>query len=318
VCSSDLAGGLGPPEVVSTGLAAAAPFGTAPLGAPIASTPTLGGAAIDAADGASSSDDLGLTAPPTPSGVPLAGRPGDAAEDGVALLLKAVVRGLEIAGSLTAPRPNEAGEVAAALAAMGPERELKPPPPRRGQAPRGQAALADERIGDDGVEGLGRRALERTEGALSRILLEQFAALDRRPDESVAAADGRTTREWTAELPLATTGGTGVVQMTVERDGGRERGAAAAAKQAWRVRFSMDVEPLGPVHAQIGLSGEKLSIGLWAERPDAAARLGGDVGRLQGALEAAAIPVESIHLATGRPTTNAAAPTAGRFVDVKL
>lgn len=312
------AAGLGSPEVGSIGLAAAAPFGTAPLGAPIASTPTLGGTAIDAADGASSSDDLGLTAPQTPTGVPLAGRPGDAAEDGVALLLKAVVRGLEIAGSLTAPRPNEAGEVAAALAAMGPERELKPPPPRRGQAPRGQAALADERIGDDGVEGLGRRALERTEGALSRILLEQFAALDRRTDDPVAAADGRTTREWTAELPLATTGGTGVVQMTVERDGGRERGAAAAAKPAWRVRFSMDVEPLGPVHAQIGLSGEKLSIGLWAERPDAAARLGGDVGRLQGALEAAAIPVESIHLATGRPTTNAAAPTAGRFVDVKL
>jgi tetratricopeptide (TPR) repeat protein len=53
----------------------------------------------------------------------------------------------------------------------------------------------------------------------------------------------------------------------------------------------MDVEPLGPVHAQIGFSGERLAIGLWVERPDAAARLGGAVGRLEGALAAAAIPV---------------------------
>ena len=238
-------------------------------------------------------------------------------DDGIAVLLAAVVKGLEAAGSLTASRPSEMGEAAAALAAIGPERDLRPPPPRRGQAPRGQAALSAETIGEDGVEGLGRQALERTEGALSRIVLEQFAALDRRNDDGTPGVEARATREWMVEMPIATADGTGVVQMTVERDGGRAR-SVDAARTGWRVRFSMDVEPLGPIHAQIGLSGEKLAIGLWAERPDAAARLGGDVGRLQGALEAAAIPVESIHLATGRPSTGGPSPTAGRFVDVKL
>ena len=253
--------------------------------------------------------------PVAASGVP---RPADGEDDAISALVEAVVRGLGIAGSLTATRASEIGEVAAALAAVGADRELRPPPPRRGQAPRGQAAQPAERIGEGGVEELARRALERTEGALSRILLEQFAALDRRPDDPTRPVEGGGHRHWTAELPIATPAGTGVVQMTVERDGGRAKGDGRGDAVAWRVRFSLEVEPLGPIHARIGLSGDKLAIGLWAERPDAAARLGGDVGRLQGALEAAAIPVESIHLATGRPASDGAAASAGRFVDVKL
>lgn len=274
------------------------------------SAPALGGpVGLGAEDAVVASPAGGAGAAPAAAGE------GEAA---VAVLLKAVVRGLEIAGSLTATRPSEAGEAAAALAALGPERELRPPPPRRGQAPRGQAALAAETVGAGGVEGLGRRALERTEGALSRILLEQFATLDRRADDPARPAEAGGRREWTTEIPIATPAGTGVVQMTVERDGGRSRDAATPGAAGWRVSFSLDVEPLGPIHARIGLVGEKLSIGLWAERPDAASRLGDDVGRLQGALEAAAIPVESIHLATGRPAAGEATRTSGRFVDVKL
>lgn len=263
----------------------------------------------------------GALVPPVNAGSPPAVAPPNPTrgeDDAVTALLKVVVRGLEIAGSLTSTRPSEAGEVAAALAAIGSERELKPPPPRRGQATRGQAAQPIDGIGEGGVEGLAKRTLERTEGALSRILLEQFAALDRRPEDPTRPTEVGSQRQWTAEMPIATSAGTGVVQMTVERDGGRTRSGEASASTGWRVRFSLDVEPLGPIHARIGLSGEKLSIGLWAERPDAAARLGSDVGRLQGALEAAAIPVESIHLATGRPASSTAAATAGRFVDVKL
>jgi len=239
-------------------------------------------------------------------------------EEPIADLLKVVVRGLEIAGSLTPLRSAEAGEAAAALAAIGNERDLRPPPPRRGQAPRGQPPAPEERAEEVGVEGLGRRALERTEGALSRILLEQFATLDRRRDDPAQPVEARSMREWTVEMPIATHAGTGVVQMAVERDGGRRRADGTHETPSWRVRFSLDVEPLGPVHAQIGFAGERMSIGLWADRPDTAAALGADVGRLEGALAAAAVPVESVHLATGRPPSGGPAPSAGRLVDVKL
>ncbi|MDK9697382.1 MAG: flagellar hook-length control protein FliK, partial [Siculibacillus sp.] len=288
--------------------------GTASLAsAPPSSSGGEGVEAVEPSVGTTASI-VSVAAPPPPP-TSTAARVED---DAVGALVRAVVSGLGLAGSLTAARSSEAMEAAAALATIGPERELKPPPPRRGQAPRGQAALPVDGIGPGGVEELARRALERTEGALARIRLEQFAALDRRGDDPVRAVDGGVQRQWTAEMPIAAPQGTGVVQMTVERDGGRARAEGGKAPTAWRVRFSLDVEPLGPIHARIGLSGERLSIGLWAERPDAAARLGGDVGRLQGALEAAAIPVESIHLATGRPASDAAPAGAGRFVDVKL
>ena len=125
--------------------------------------------------------------------------------------------------------------------------------------------------------------------------------------------------EWTAELPLATRDGTAVVQMTIERDGGRRTGAEVVGEPTgWRVRFALDVEPLGPVTAQIGLAGEHLSIGLWFERPETAARLSGEVGALRGALEAADIPVDAIRVAAGRPAEATRSSTSGRFVDVSL
>ncbi|TBW33023.1 flagellar hook-length control protein FliK [Siculibacillus lacustris] len=213
------------------------------------------------------------------------------------------------------PTARAAGEAAAGAAWGGAvDRSLRPPPPRRGQPTRGQPALPAESVDRaGGADDLGRQALERTDGALKRILLEQAAVLDRPADAAARVGPGRG--EWTAELPIATAAGTGVMQMTVERDGGRD--PTKAGEAAWRVRFSLDVEPVGPVHARIGLSGERMSIGLWIERPEMAARLAEDIGTLRGALEAAAIPVDGVHVAVGQPV--AAKPAASaHFVDVSL
>ncbi len=201
------------------------------------------------------------------------------------------------------------------------DRDVRPAPPRRGGVPRGQAALAPERVGDgaDGVTALGRRALERTEGALQRILLGQYAVLDHSGEADQPGQASARHGEWTAEIPLATRDGTAVVQMAIERDGGRRSNATASGEATgWRVRFALDVEPLGPVTAQVGLAGEHLSIGLWFERPETAARLSGEVGVLRGALEAADIPVDAIHVAAGRPAEAAKTAPSGRFVDVSL
>ena len=53
----------------------------------------------------------------------------------------------------------------------------------------------------------------------------------------------------------------------------RRRQEVEAAKRMWRARFSLDVEPAGPVHALVSLSGEKTSVRMWAERPATAAQL---------------------------------------------
>lgn len=297
--AAPVAGGSGAPAAPLAGGPSAAPDPAPPV---TTSGPRAAGEA-DPRPGAAGVD---------PTVRPAAGT-GGLDEEVSALLLRAVLRGLEAAGSLTAARP---AEVAAALAALAGEHEGRPPPPRRGQPTRGQAAQAAERLDPaTGVEGLGRRALERTEGALARILLEQFATLDGAGDDA-AAATTAPPRAWTAEMPIATPAGTGVVQMTVERDGGRRATGETSAGRAWRVCFSLDVEPLGPVHARIGWAGAGLSIGLWAERPDTATRLGAEVGRLRGALEAAAVQVEAIRLTAGRPAAGGGG--GGHLVDVEL
>ena len=58
----------------------------------------------------------------------------------------------------------------------------------------------------------------------------------------------------------------------------KSRATAAATrskppKRVWRARFSLDVEPAGPVHALVSLSGERTSVRMWAERPATAAQL---------------------------------------------
>ena len=76
---------------------------------------------------------------------------------------------------------------------------------------------------------------------------------------------------WNFEIPFATPQGTAMAQFEISRDGGGNE--VAAAKRVWRARFSLDVEPAGPVHALVSLSGEQTSVRMWAERPATAAQL---------------------------------------------
>src|SRR6202000_1026745 len=87
---------------------------------------------------------------------------------------------------------------------------------------------------------------------------------------------------WSFEIPFATPQGTAVSQFEISRDGGGAE--VAAAKRVWRARFWIDVEPAGPVHALVSLSGERTSVRMWAERPATAAQLRAGVSQLSQAL----------------------------------
>ncbi len=214
---------------------------------------------------------------------------------------------------------DEAAALGAGIAASPRERAGKIPPPRKGALPIAQDPAVGERADTaEAAEQLGRKTLERADGALQRILLEQWAVLD--TSGEAAASVQRGGKEWTAELPLATRDGTSIVQMTVERDGKQGGTAGEAAKVGWRVRFALDVEPIGPVHAQIGLSGEHLSVGLWIERPEMAEKLAADIGSLTSALSDGGSVLEAVHVAAGEPpaTRAEAQSSSGHFIDVSL
>src|SRR5262249_57106053 len=91
-----------------------------------------------------------------------------------------------------------------------------------------------------------------------------------------------TGPRWLFEVPFATPQGSTVAQFEIARDG--HRAPADGAKAAWRARFSLDLEPIGPVHAQIALTGTRAAVTLWAERPDTSVQLRESAGQLAEAL----------------------------------
>jgi hypothetical protein len=82
----------------------------------------------------------------------------------------------------------------------------------------------------------------------------------------------------------------------------------------WRARFSLDVEPAGPVHALISLSGERTSVRMWAERPLTAAHLRSGAADLSEALRRAELEPGDIVIGAGQPPMPTP-PRAGHFMD---
>jgi len=189
-----------------------------------------------------------------------------------------------------------------------------PPPPFRGSAPSAQSVAMPSVAPDDAPSAIVHRLIEDTDAALARQTLLQAASLPERADAPGARIDPNAPR-WHFEIPFATAQGTAVAQFEIARDGpGVE---IAAAQRIWRARFSLDVEPGGPVHALVTLSGGRTSVRMWAERPLTAARLRADAPQLVHALREAALEPGDIVIGDGAPP-RAAAPAAGHFLDRAL
>jgi hypothetical protein len=189
-----------------------------------------------------------------------------------------------------------------------------PPPPFRGSAPSAQPMAAPSVVPDDAPATVVHRLIEDTDAALARQTLLQAASLPERVDAPSARTDPNAPR-WHFEIPFATAQGTAVAQFEIARDGpGPE---TAAAQRVWRARFSLDVEPNGPIHALVTLSGGRTSVRMWAELPVTAARLRADVPQLAHALREAVLEPGDIVIGDGAPP-RAAAPAAGHFLDRAL
>jgi Flagellar hook-length control protein FliK len=117
------------------------------------------------------------------------------------------------------------------------------------------------------------------------------------------------------EVPFQTRQGTAMAQFEISRDGGGDE--VDAAKRVWRARFSLDVEPAGPVHALVSLTGDRTSVRMWAERPATAAQLRDGAAQLSQALSKAELTPGDIVIADG-PPPQSQPPRAGHFLDRAL
>ena len=197
---------------------------------------------------------------------------------------------------------------------MATARTSVPPPPFRGALPSAQPAAPPSFAPDTPLAATVHHLLDDTDAAIARQTLLQVASLPDRADIAGPRTDPAAPR-WNFEIPFATPGGTAIAQFEISRDGtGRE---IDAAKRVWRARFSLDVEPAGPVHALISLSGDKTSVRMWAERPATAAQLRAGAAQLSQALSRAELQPGDIVIRDGAPLQPNPAP-AGHFLDRAL
>lgn len=248
---------------------------------------------------------LGLSADQAP---PLA--PGEAGIAAAGRALAQEIEGEPAATPSPATQPGDASEATGAAVRSGPQAPEVPPPPYRGAAPVAQA-VATATLGSDATtHEVVRRLAADTDGALARQTLLQIASL---PGQGDAGAADRTMPRWNFEIPFATPQGTAVAQFEISGDGGGQ--AAASSHRVWRARFSLNVEPAGPVHALVSFSGGATSVRMWAERPQTAAQLRASAPELGAALREADLEPGDIVIGDGAPPLQARARSAGRFLD---
>jgi Flagellar hook-length control protein FliK len=219
-------------------------------------------------------------------------------DDGALLSLLPAVAGARIASA-------DDGDVA---------RTNVPPPPLRGALPAAQPVMPATLVSNSRLETAMHQLLTDTDGAIARQTLLQVASLPGQTDMTAGRLDPAAPR-WNFEIPFATPQGTAMAQFEISRDGGGNE--VEAAKRVWRARFSLDVEPAGPVHAQVTLSGERTSVRMWAERPATAAQLRAGAAQLSQALSKAELRPGDIVIRDGAPAQTASAP-AGHFLDRAL
>ena len=187
-----------------------------------------------------------------------------------------------------------------------------PPPPVGGALPSAQPVAAATLSAHTPVQAALQHLLDDTNGALARQTLLQIASLPGQASDPSATRIDPSIPRWNFEIPFATPQGTAMAQFEISRDGGGRE--ANAVKATWRARFSLNVEPAGPVHAQVALNGDRTSVRMWAERPATAAQLRAGVSQLTQALSRAELKPGDIVIRDGAPQPTAPA-AAGHFLD---
>jgi hypothetical protein len=225
---------------------------------------------------------------------------------------------------LSTPAPSAPPAAAPALPPLAAPAS-PPPPPFRGGPTSAQppaAATIDAAVPPKEAAQI---LMAATDAALSRQILLQAASLPVQPQGAAGAQlDGGGPR-WNFEVPFATQQGTQIVtnvaHFEISRDG-KGDGTVDGLKPVWRARFSIDLDPIGPVHAQISLRGTRTAVTLWAESVEGAARLRAGVASLGDALRAADLDAADVVVRGGAPkmpgvqgATGASPIGAGHFVD---
>lgn len=178
----------------------------------------------------------------------------------------------------------------------------KPNPPRRGDLPEAQRPAAPDLPENASTKEIATRLLDQTESALARIRLSQLA---NRPPENVPTDQRFLTPIQTSyyvEIPVQLRQQFTTLQVAVEREA--KPGSVEGASATYRLWFSFDSEPAGPVSAVIawqpGAENGGVSATLWAEREETGRALRDGLAGLRQDLRAADLPIVEVTARLGK------------------
>lgn len=231
-----------------------------------------------------------------PLPTPMRGAPGAAAEKTVATTPQA-------------PQPRQSPPPGSTVANTPPtpavpERGSTPLlPPLQNIRPQPQASVQAALSGRETPAQTVASLLNQVEGALARLHLTQLAS-------HTAATDGRQV--WLAEIPVRQGTRVDVFQMRVEREESSSKKGRSADQPAWSMELAFDLPGLGPVHARVGVLGERASTTFWAEQADTAQLFSQHLAELRQRLETAGLVADRLLCHLGAPPVDTLPPAAGQ------
>jgi Flagellar hook-length control protein FliK len=253
-----------------------------------------------------------ISAPPLNAAARAAGTTAalNVLQEAEARAVSGIIETIRVNGKFVAQPAATQASPSAAADREGVARTNVPPPPFRDGAPAPQPVAAPSLAPDATPVDIVRHLMDDADGAIARHTLLQIASLPDRVDASGARIDPAGPR-WNFEIPFVTPLGTAVAQFEISRDDAGK--TVESAQRVWRARFTLDVEPAGPVHAVVSLAGETTSVRLWAERSTTAEQMRDNAFQLTHALRLAELEPGDIVIGDGTPPVNLA--PAGLFLD---
>jgi Flagellar hook-length control protein FliK len=183
-------------------------------------------------------------------------------------------------------------------------------PPRRDGAVSAQKPVQAQIAAETDPKAIVATLAREADHAVERLKLHQIASL---PEQRAAGPDHIRPQQLNFELPIAFGQQTAMAGFRIEREKRRNREHSQPV-DVWGVRFAIDADVLGPVHAHVRLTGDKVSVSLWAEDAATRSAFTAAMPMLEAALADNALDIGDLMIFAGRPA-EPARPAAGHFLD---
>lgn len=164
---------------------------------------------------------------------------------------------------------------------------LEAPPPLKGAPPQAQPRVPPQVESQWPFERLVLTLLEQTEGALSRVRVNQL---------SHGGDEQSNVQTWTVELPIKDRHLIDVIALQITREGDKKNKAHEAR---WIVTLAFDFDETGPFHAKVTVENKRVNVHMTAEHAQTAGRITQALPQLESSLINAGLSVHQLHVVNG-------------------